>query len=239
MEKSATPMGVNKTGVHMSPANVERMMKDMPQTNGGDGAGIAAVRTSYIAEADPVGTVPVPGTVKGAAKVAVKKLAGKSPEVLLDKLGERLAFERGGVRLYEALLTKYQATPDKLPGMTVEQLAHFRDEEAKHFKWVVDALEALGADPSAQTPGADLTGVESMGLMQVLDDPRTTIAQSLHALLVAELADQAGWELLIKVAQDLGQDQLVPNFQQALEEEAQHLHHVRRWVEQGADLQPQ
>jgi rubrerythrin len=163
----------------------------------------------------------------------MQKLTGKNPEVLVDKLGERLAFERSGVRLYEALLTKYQATPEKLPGMSVEKLTHFRDEEAKHFKLVADALDMLGADPTAQTPGADVTGVESMGLMQVLDDPRTTIPQSLHAVLVAELADHAGWELLIKLAEDMGQKDMAKQFHGALEEEEEHLTHVRNWVEES------
>ena len=242
MERTGTQTGGNKTGVQMSPGDIKEMLKDVAGSdggNGGDGAGIAAVRTSYIAEADPVGSMPPPATVKGAVKTAAKKLTGKSPEVFLDKLGERLAFERSGVRLYEALLTKCQATPEKLPGMSTEQLMHFRDEEAKHFKLVADALERLGADPTAQTPAADLTGVESMGLMQVLDDPRTTVAQSLHALLIAELADNAGWELLIQLAEDLGQDELVTSFEQALQEEMEHLEHVRQWVAQSVTGQLQ
>lgn len=235
MEKTATEMGMNKTGVHMSPKEIEKMMKDMPQglPGEGDGSAIAAVRTSYIAEAEPVGTVPPPGTIKGAAKTAMQKLAGRSPEVLVDKLGERLAFERGGVRLYEALLTKYQATPEKLSGMSTDQLMRFRDEEAKHFKIVADALEQLGADPTAQTPGADVSGVLNMGPMQVLDDPRTTIAQSLNALLVAELADYDGWELLIKLADDMGQTDMVSDFRKALHEEEEHLTHVRQWLEES------
>ena len=36
-------------------------------------------------------------------KTALNKLVGVSPEVLIDKLGERLAFERTGTRLYDAL----------------------------------------------------------------------------------------------------------------------------------------
>lgn len=235
MEKSATEMGRNKTGVQMSPKDIEKMMKGQPQggPGEGDGSAIAAVRTSYITEAEPVGTIPPPGTIKGAAKTTMQKLAGRNPEVLVDKLGERLAFERGGVRLYEALLTKYQATPEKLSGMSTDQLAHFRDEEARHFKLVADALEKLGADPTAQTPGADVSGVLAMGPMQVLDDPRTTIAQSLNALLVAELADHDGWELLIKLADDMGQSDMVTDFQQALREEEQHLTHVRQWLEES------
>lgn len=237
----STRIGMNKTGAHMSPKDIDRMVKGAEEAGapGHNGAGIAAVRTSYIAEAEPVGTVPPPGTIKGAAKTGMKKLTGKSPEVFVDKLGERLAFERSGVRLYDALLTKYQATPEKVPGMSVDQLAHFRDEEAMHFKWVGDALESLGADPTAQTPGADLAGVESMGIMQVLDDPRTTVSQSLHALLVAELADNAGWELLIKLADDLGQDDMASNFRQALKEEQEHLNHVRNWLEQSVRIELQ
>ncbi|BAU49206.1 ferritin Dps family protein [Sulfurifustis variabilis] len=235
MEKTGSEMGMNKTGVQMSPKDIERMLKNVEESGAeaGDGSGIAAVRTSYITEAEPVGTVPMPGTVKGAAKAGVKKLTGKSPEVFLDMLGERLAFERGGVRLYESMLTKCQATPEKIPGMSTEQLTHFRDEEAKHFRWVAEALESLGADPTAQTPGADVTGIESMGIMQVMDDPRTTLSQSLHALLVAELADHDGWELLIKLADDMGQDEMAKNFRQALKEEGEHLSHVRAWHEQS------
>lgn len=236
MERTSTEMGKNKTGVQMSPVDIEETMKAVKaRGNGGtgDGAGIAAVRTSYIADADPLGTVPTPGTVKGAAKTAMKKLTGKAPEVFIDKLGERLAFERSGVRLYEALLTKCQATPEKLSGMSTEQLMHFRDEEARHFKLVAECLEQLGADPTAQTPAADVTGVASMGIMQVLDDPRTTVAQSLQALLIAELADNAGWELLTELAEELGQDDMVMRFEQALAEEVEHLDHVRKWAAQS------
>lgn len=235
MEKSATEMGTNKTGVQMSPKEIEKMMKGMPQVAPGDGDGsaIAAVRTTYIAEAEPVGTVPPPGTIKGAAKTGMQKLVGRHPEVFIDKLGERLAFERGGVRLYDAMLIKYQATPEKLAGMTADQLMHFRDEEARHFKLVADALEKLGADPTAQTPDADVTGVLSQGPMQVMDDPRTTIAQSLNALLVAELADYDGWDLLIKLADDMGQSDMASDFRQALQEEEEHVSHVRQWLEES------
>ena len=50
-----------------------------------------AVHMAYIEEAERVGSVPVPGTLKGMATTAAGKLKGKKPEVLIDKLGERLA----------------------------------------------------------------------------------------------------------------------------------------------------
>lgn len=230
MERT-TEMGMNKTGAQMSPADIDRMLESVDEggANAGDGAAIAAVRTTYITEADPVGSVPVPGTLKGAVKAGVKKLTGKNPEVFIDKLGERLAFERSGTRLYDALLTKYRAIPAKLSGMSAEQLAEIRDEEAAHFKLLADALETLGADPTAQTPGADITGVESAGLMQVLDDPRTSLAQCLHAALVAELADNAGWDLLIQLAEDMNQSDMAEDFRAALVQEQEHLARVTQW----------
>ena len=59
-----------------------------------------------------------------------------------------------------------------------------------------------------QTPCADVTGAESIGLLQVVSDPKTTVDQSLHAILVAELADNAGWEELIALAREMGQDDM-------------------------------
>ena len=52
------------------------------------------------------GTRELPGDPAGAALQALK---GGPPTQFLDKLGERLAFERTGVRLYEALISKHEA----------------------------------------------------------------------------------------------------------------------------------
>jgi len=68
------------------------------------------------------------------------------------------------------------------------------------------------------------------GILAVMVDPRTTFAQSLHAIFVAELADKAGWEMLIELARSLGQDALAQRFVQADAEEAHHLLTVRRWL---------
>lgn len=242
MENSGAQLGANKTGMNLSSIEISELSANT-DNDGLDGSGteIAVLRAAYIVEAEPLGTVPVPGTIKGIVKTGMEKLIGNSPEVMVDKLGERLAFERTGIRLYEALLTKFQATEDKFefPGLSTAQLILFRDQEAQHFKIVVEALEKLGADPTAQTPGADVVGIESMGLVNVIGDPRTTLSQSLHSLLVAELADNAGWELLIKLAQDIGEDDLVISFTQALTEEQEHLVHVRAWLEQSVRRQLQ
>jgi ferritin-like protein len=177
----------------------------------------AKLRMQYASEADPVGSLPDPA------------LSGIEA-VLMDKLGERLAFERSGTRLYEALMVKCEAAKAPIP---LEDLQHIRDEEHMHFALVGAAIQSLGGDPTAQTPAADVTGVEGMGLMQVLTDPKTTVSQALHAILVAEMTDNAAWEELMDLTARAGKDDLVEHFSKAHEEEIEHLEKVRAWYKEA------
>jgi hypothetical protein len=225
---------MNKTGIDMSPIDVQELLsgvKASQPSSEGDAGTLVSLRSSYLKNADPIGAVPAPGTVKGAAKSGMQKLMGRKPEVLIDKLGARLAFERAGTRLYEALLNKCSVRSDETEGLPMDQLREFRDEEARHFTLVWDTMKSLGADPTAVTPGADVDGVASIGLMQILTDPRTSVVQSLHAIHIAELADHDGWELLIKLAVELGQDDMAGNFRRALVEEERHLTTIRELME--------
>ena len=227
---------MNKTGIDMSPIDIQELLSGVEASipsSEGDEQTLASYRRSYIVEADPIGSVPAPGSLKGAAKTGMQKLMGKKPEVLLDKLGARLAFERAGTRLYDALLSKCLVRSDEATGLSLDRLREFRNEEAQHFMLVMEAIKDLGADPTAVTPGADVDGVASIGLMQVMSDPRTSIAQSLHAVLIAELADHDGWQLLIKLTEELGQDDMARKFRNALAEEERHLATIREFVEQS------
>lgn len=237
MEKS-TSMGLNRTGTQRSPLASRSMQAyaddHLPPGMIEPDGGIAQVRTEYVQEAERVGSVPLPATLTGAATTGMAMLTGKRPEVLVDKLGERLAFERGGVRLYEALIDKaavHDATAQPLP-FTLDELRHIRDEELEHMHIVISAIESIGADPTAQTPSADVVGVTAMGIMQVLTDPRTTLPQSLTAILSAELTDHASWELLLRLAEELGRDELLEPLRHALHQEEQHVVRVRGWLSQ-------
>jgi hypothetical protein len=146
--EARTELGHNRTGVQMSPLDTADMLAgaddiaDALAPTEVDAALISAdtrgdladaqLREAYATEADSLGSVPVPGTLKGVAKSGVDMLTGKRPQVLMDKLGERLAFERGGVRLYDALLVKCRAAGDKLTEDETAALQRFRDEEAEH-----------------------------------------------------------------------------------------------------------
>ncbi|HYE37444.1 ferritin-like domain-containing protein [Methylocaldum sp.] len=236
MDQSIEMTMKNRTGIGMSPVDSQRMIEaanNTPPSSSGDESALAMVDSTYIQGAEPVGSVPMPGTMKGAVQAAVNKLTGKHPEVLIDKLGERLAFERTGTRLYDYLITKCETTAQADSPISVDTLRRFRREEAQHFKLVAKALESLGADPTTQTPGADVSAVASSGVLQVMSDPRTSVDQSLEAILTAELVDHAGWELLIRLAGEMGLDDMATDFRAALAEEDDHLMQVRQWHEQS------
>ena len=228
--------GMNRTGLDMAPLSKGDMVKyaqaEAGRTPESDGS-FEAVHMAYIEEAERVGSVPVPATVKGMASTAASKLTGKKPEVLIDKLGERLAFERAGTRLYEAMLLKCGAADGANNPIDVSALARIRDDEEMHFHLVHKFIERLGADPTAMTPCADVVGMQGMGLMQVISDPRTTVAQALNALLTAELTDNASWDLLVELAQQTGHDEMATEFSAALEVERQHVDMVRGWLRQA------
>jgi CRISPR-associated Cas5-like protein len=233
MRSQATTMGRNRTGIGTSPIDSKDIIKSAAEACPGtpsDGERFAWVRKEYQKDAAPVGTVPIPSTLKGAFKAAVDLVRGRGFTLLIDKLGERLAFERTGVRIDDALLVKLEGAAPWHGGPTRGELARLREEELQHFHLLARMMEELGADPTAETPGADLGGVASSGLIQVVSDPRTTLAQGLSALLVMELADNDGWQTLIDVARAVEKDALVPRLQKAQQEEAIHLGLVRHWL---------
>jgi hypothetical protein len=222
----------------MSPIDTKEMLNvdESERGQAGDESALVDVRSSYIADADGLGSIPLPGTVTGAVTMGVQMLKGDSPQILLDKLGERLAFERTGARLYDALITKCEVMLDAQISMSIDDLAAIRADEARHFLLLKDAIESLGGDPTAQTPSADLVGIEAAGLVQVLNDPRTSLAQSLHALVTAELSDKAGWETLIALADEHELTDMVNEFTLALNEEREHLALVQTWYEEAIGL---
>ena len=224
--------GMNRTGMKTSPVHAAELLevRELQTTTPAPELDAVAIRAQYLAEAEPVGSMPPPPTLRGMAGTAMKALTGKTMHVLLDKMGERAAFERTGTRLYDMMLQKVAVAPGLPAGMTIEGVQQIRDEEHAHFQLLAAAIEGLGADPTVMTPCADVTGVQGMGLVQAMGDPRLTISQALSTLLAAEVIDNASWELLIELAQQFGQDALVEQFTEALAAEQRHEATVRQWM---------
>ena len=246
--KKPTDTGMNHTGIATSPVDSRRLIEGAEQvaTSGAlvDGEALRSERVAWASSAEPLGTLPPPATLKGIIKTVVEKIEGHKPTVFLDKLGERLAFERTGTRLYEAVIAKLEAADPHPGGPSKADLEEIRNAEHGHFMLVRDAIQQIGADPTAMTPCADLIAVAGLGWVQAVTDPRTTLNQCMDILLVAELADNDGWQLLIDLAEQLGFDDLVPRFRAALVEEERHVKRMRGWItiallgEAGAKTKP-
>jgi rubrerythrin len=227
-------LGVNRTGTSISPLDSHKTIKgaqELSPTAEGDASGIAANRISYIKEAQSIGSIPLPLTLKGITE-SIQEQIMTGNHALMDKLGERAVFERIGTRLYEALIVKYEASEHKERLPEIARIQQFFLEELKHFQLVSEMIIKHGGDPTALTPAADISSVASAGWSQVIMDPRTTFLQSLEMILQAELIDNAGWELLIEIAERSGLNDLAIIFQQALDEEAFHLVTVKQWVQE-------
>lgn len=230
---SHVEIGANRTGMATSPSDGAALMqvaKKAPPSGLGDAQAISELRVEASAQGDRVGSMPPPGTVKGAVKTLFKTMRGMNANVFVDKLGERLAFERTGVRLYDGLLSKLEAYGTWQGGPSRRDLEQHRTDELAHFEMVREAIVQLGSDPTVITPSADLKAVASSGLVQVITDPRTDLFQCLDVILTAELTDNDGWEMLIQLARDMNQERLADDFDRALGAERRHLSRVRMWV---------
>ncbi len=95
MEKSAT-IGANRTGIDTSPIQSKQMQAGMDQYAPGSGGGdsIESFRRVEVEQARRLGSVPLPGTAKGMLKSMLEKFTGHQPATFVNKLGERLAYER-------------------------------------------------------------------------------------------------------------------------------------------------
>ncbi|RYZ68168.1 MAG: hypothetical protein EOP08_01165, partial [Proteobacteria bacterium] len=122
--------------------------------------------------------MPPPGTVTGLLKTGAAMLTGKRAQVLVDKLAERLAYERGGTRLYDAALAKASVLAEGTP-VTLVRLREIRDQEVEHATLLASALRQIGAE---------LIDVASWELLAKLarDQNQDELARRFEAALVHE-----------------------------------------------------
>ena len=212
--------GENHTGITLHPEMAKEMLEGTvefgPTSSGGPDL-IAENRIRVAKESAPAATMP-------PADVAVDRLP------LLDKLGARLAFERMGVRLYDALVSKLDAYGTYQGGPSRDDLTQIRDEEHRHMQLVEKLIQSLGGDPTVVTPCANLQATASRGINDVLVDPRTNLVECLDAIMVAELADHESWEMLAALSETKNIEGLDAQLRAAERTEAEHIEKVRGWL---------
>lgn len=222
---------INRTGIMTNPELSAELIEGTRQSRPGtpgDASARAELRATYLEGAAPIGSPPAMVEVSEDGETLGRLDA---MTILLDKLGERLAFERQGTRLYEAVIQKCELlSPQEASAPTVDELRDICAEELEHFRMLQRAITDLGGDATVKTPSANIGGVMSKGVLEIAVDPRTTIGQTLQALLTAELVDNDGWQMLQDLANELGQDDLEKQCRKAFEKEQEHLDKVREWL---------
>lgn len=157
----------------------------------------------------------------------MEKLAKKNLRKVIDLLNERLAFERAGVRLYDLLLERLRHSPEKKMRALVKKMQEHREEEKEHEEWLEEQIRILGGDAHTPTEQSVLVLAESEGIERVVRRD-SSIPHGFHALLTAELADNAGWDLLMQIADEFGDSKAKKQFKKRFKEEAGHLLFVRK-----------
>lgn len=235
-KNDSSKLGMNRTGIKASPMDGPKMIEGAEKLTvahvpeDAEGSFVRMMVQGASIEGT-MGSVPPPPGPKGMAKSAMKMLKGRDPTLLIDKLGARIAFERTGVRLYDAALVKLEAMGTWEGGPDAAGLKHIRNEEHAHFLMLCECMETLGGDPTAMTPAANVEAMASEGVVKLLSDPRSSLSQALEGLLIAELADNDGWMGLIHLARAMGHDDFVQKFEQAHLQEEEHLRTVRTWMQ--------
>lgn len=216
-----TRPGDNHTGINEHRELVDEMIEGTTEFGPTSRGGVEALATNRIRVArisEPAATMPP------AKHVPLERLP------VLDKLGARLQFERTGVRLYQALISKLDAFGTFRGGPNRGDLEHIRDEEHRHLVLAQNLIVRLGGDPTVVTPCANLQATASVGVLQVVSDPRTTLIECLDAIIVAELTDRESWELLARSVAPLGDKQVEQQIREAERVESEHLAKVRSWL---------
>ena len=158
--------------------------------------------------------------------------------LLLDKLGERLAFERTAAGLYQDIRAKLRREGEFAGGPTLTQIDEVILQKVGHFRLVADLIEGLGGDATAVTPSAELHAALLGGILDVALDPETSLIQCLEAALLAELAGREGWRTLLELITDAGCAHLLEQVKRTTDVESEHLGLVRTWLSKAREREP-
>jgi ferritin-like metal-binding protein YciE len=117
-----------------------------------------------------------------------------STEWLRNFLSEMLAVEKGGVKLYERALSDLEHSELE------DKLSEFLRQTHRHVELCTSMLEAVGADPDFQSPGAQAAEHKANGLITAEVPPEMQDLNNIENLVLAETKDHWNWEMLASIA---------------------------------------
>jgi len=151
----------------------------------------------------------------------MRRLAEINRDKLIDVLDERLAFERVSIRLHGVIIQRVAVEEPAFRRM-LPRLEEQRDEAREHVDWLTRQLEALDAAPSNERRRVRLAALQSRGLEEAMVAEDATVGEMLHALATAELAGEAGWQILVELARSAGDLPAVEEFERRRRQETAH-----------------
>jgi hypothetical protein len=212
--------GLKHTASLLTPEELERAAREPPPRDPalpppGSAAGFLRIHLARIA---------------GHLEDALPSFKGPTPLLLISQLRERLAFERTSSRLYAGLIVKVHAHGAYPGGPTPERLVELHNQELEHLNVVRESLHRLGTGAPSLSVAGDGTDAQLQELLQAVDDPSASLQDALRAVLVAEIINNAGWLLLVELAQELGPQDQAETFREVLRAESLHLEEVSGWI---------
>jgi rubrerythrin len=120
-------------------------------------------------------------------------------DVLMDKLSEFLAVEKGGVKLYQSALQQVR-DPD-----VVDRFRQFYEQTRKHVDILTRIITSLGGDPMFMSHGAKVAEQKAEALLETMtmSDGMSLKEAEINAIeniVIAETKDHADWQLLGHIA---------------------------------------
>jgi rubrerythrin len=146
--------------------------------------------------------------------------------LLMDKLSEFLAVERGGVKLYEIAIQQVSDAE------VLNRFREFYQQTRKHVEILSRVIANLGGDPTYISPGAKTAEEKAQALLSTMTQsdgmaPQQTEMNAIENIVIAETKDHADWELLGHIARRSSdsrlRDVLKPAVDEVAPEEDQHL----------------
>lgn len=157
-----------------------------------------------------------------------------NPSPMHELLYQALETEQGGINVYEAALEC--ALNDDLRKEWTEYLQQTRE----HERTVREVLQALGLDPSTETPGRAVVRHIGESLVAAMTlarqgggPPEAAELVAAECVVFAETKDHMNWELIgqvIKNGKGDAIDALRTAYEQVEDEEDEHLYHSSGWT---------
>lgn len=154
-------------------------------------------------------------------------------EQVNELLLQALETELGGVQVYTTAIQC--AVNEELK----EEWEKYLEETQNHVEIVEGAIEAMGLDPGAETPGRKVVRHIGQSLVQAMEmalkagDPAAAQLVAAECVTHAETKDHLNWELIGEVSKKLKGDEakaLKEAYEEVEEQEDEHLYHTMGWT---------